>query len=58
MIFPPGDAGALSGCLLRLAADNEARRRMAEAALRRMETGFSLAAASRRMEEIYSEVLS
>ena len=57
-LFPAGDASALAAILLRLAGDPAEGQRLAEAARRRVETEFSLAAAARRMEEIYAEALA
>lgn len=58
LLFPPGDAEALAGLLLRLASDADTRHRLAAAAHRRVETEFSLEAAARRMTEIYTEALA
>jgi glycosyltransferase involved in cell wall biosynthesis len=57
LLFPVGDSGRLAACLVDLVTDESKRRRMAAAALRRIQQEFTLPAAARRMEEIYAEAL-
>jgi glycosyltransferase involved in cell wall biosynthesis len=57
LLFPPGDAGALAACLKRLIEQDATRARLAESAAAFMRN-FSLEAATRRIEEIYSAVAS
>ena len=57
LLFPAGDAEALAACLVRLAGEEGMRRRLAAAGLERIRTEFTLAAAARRMEAIYTEAM-
>ena len=57
MLFEPRDAAGLAGALGVLLANPELRRRLASNASRLIQSNFSLAAAARRMGEIYSTFL-
>jgi glycosyltransferase involved in cell wall biosynthesis len=57
LLFPVGDSERLAACLVDLATDENKRRRMAAAALQRIQREFTLPVAARRMEEIYAEAL-
>jgi glycosyltransferase involved in cell wall biosynthesis len=57
LLFRAGDARGLADCLERLVAHSTLRRRMGEAASRRIRTGFTLERAAARMAEIYETVL-
>ena len=57
LLFPVGDDEELANSLARLLGDEALRRRLASAAATRIAGEFSLAAAARRMGEIYEAVL-
>jgi glycosyltransferase involved in cell wall biosynthesis len=57
LLFPPGDAAALAGCLDRLLRHPEERRRLSEAGSRWIRGGFSVESAARQMGRIYAECL-
>ena len=58
LLYPVGDDEALAASLARLLGDDTLRRRLAAAAAHRIAGEFSLAAAARRMGEIYETVLN
>ena len=58
LLFPPGDAAALSKALLRLYEEPQLRNRLADAAAHSITARFSLAAAGKRMGEIYQQALA
>jgi glycosyltransferase involved in cell wall biosynthesis len=57
VLVPPADAGGLAEALLAVAGDQERRRTLAAAALARAQR-FSLAAAARRLEDVYRHIAS
>jgi glycosyltransferase involved in cell wall biosynthesis len=57
LLVPPRDPDALAGALRRLLADAELRQRMGEAGYERVRERFSADAMTRRVLEIYDEVL-
>jgi glycosyltransferase involved in cell wall biosynthesis len=58
VLVPPGDAEALSTQVLRLLADQQGARRLADAAQRWITEKFSVPAAMARLESLYEERLS
>jgi L-malate glycosyltransferase len=57
MLFDDGDVSALACALQLLMEHPEQRRKLAEAGMRSIRERFSLAASTRRMEQIYSALL-
>ncbi len=58
MLVPPDDAEALFDALSTIIADNEARKRMEEAAMRRVSEHFSIRAMIDQLEEIFGRQLA
>jgi glycosyltransferase involved in cell wall biosynthesis len=58
MLVPPGDSDALAVAIKRLLADETLRRRMGEAARRRVESLFTWDAAARNTAAVYEELIS
>lgn len=58
LLVPVRDSAALAGAILRLLADRELGRRLADAAGRRARAEFSPAEMARRYVEVYTEVLN
>jgi glycosyltransferase involved in cell wall biosynthesis len=58
LLVPPGDAGALGAALVRLFGDPAAGARMGAEGRRRAERHFSAKTMTRRIEELYEEVLA
>lgn len=56
LLLEPGDVDGLAAALERLASDAALRRRLGEAARRRVERDFSPAAAIARLDELYAEL--
>lgn len=56
-LFPVGDAGALKEAMLKLLADQPLRESLAENAFRRASGTFTLEAYTRRMDDLYDEVV-
>lgn len=57
LVVPPADPDALQEAILSLLADADVRRRMGEAARRRVEEGFMLERMAAGVERVYAEVL-
>ena len=57
LLVPPRDPAALAAALRRLLADRELARRLGEAGRRRVAERFTLAAMTRRILELYDEVV-
>jgi glycosyltransferase involved in cell wall biosynthesis len=55
---PPGDAAALADRIGLLLADRDSRQRMGEAGRQRLRERFRLPETARRIETIYTAVLS
>lgn len=58
LLFPPGDAAELARCLAALLDDGELRARLAEAARRTVQGGFTAQHLAARTEAVYDEVLA
>jgi glycosyltransferase involved in cell wall biosynthesis len=58
LLVPPRDPGALAGALRRLLDDAELRRRLGEAGYARVRERFSAEAMTKRVLELYDEVLA
>ena len=58
LLFEPGDVAGLAAQLERVVRDPGLRRRLARAGMRRVHERFPLAAAVRRIEEVYASVLA
>jgi glycosyltransferase involved in cell wall biosynthesis len=56
--FPPGDVDALAGCIARLAADPELRRRLGAGGARRVAERFDLEQTARQTREYLEHVAS
>jgi glycosyltransferase involved in cell wall biosynthesis len=56
LLVPPGDTGALSRAIERLAADSAMRRQMGRAGRHRVEKLFDASAVARRFEALYSRL--
>ena len=57
LLVPPGNARALAGAILALAADSGMRRRMGEAGRERVRRHFSIALAVRETERLYEALM-
>ncbi len=57
LLFDPGDAGQLAGCLLQLAGDRDLRLRLAAAGQQFLHRNFALSTAADTMANIYSSFL-
>lgn len=58
MLVPPGDPDALAGAIRRLLADDLMRKRMGEAARRRVESHFTWQEAAKKTVAVYEEALA
>jgi glycosyltransferase involved in cell wall biosynthesis len=58
MLVPPADSDALAEAIKRLLSDEVLRRRMGEAARRRVESNFTWDAAARNTVAVYEEIVS
>ncbi len=58
MLVPPGDADALAKAISRLLADDLLRKKMGEAARRRVESHFTWEEAAKKTVAVYEELLA
>jgi glycosyltransferase involved in cell wall biosynthesis len=56
-LVPPGDIEALAGKMVQMARDADLRRRMGEAARKRVAAKYSLEAMARPIEQMYMQII-